>query len=257
MPDSAPVPAPNRLRILGGLWLTDAAGREVSRVLAQPKRFALLVYLAASVPRRFHRRDALLAMFWPELDGSHARTALRNALYFLHRHLGDGVVVRRGAVEVAVPVERLWCDAAALEDHLVHGRWREALAVHRGEPMPGFHLAGVPDFERWLDAHRQGVRARVAHAAGCLADAAEAAGDRSGAARWARHAVALRPEDEMAARRLMILLARLGDRAGAAECFEALRRHLVQTLDVEPSAETLAVARAVCGRQRAAARTPH
>jgi len=41
-------------------------------VLAQPKRVALLAYLAAATPRRLHRRDSLLALFWPELDQEHA-----------------------------------------------------------------------------------------------------------------------------------------------------------------------------------------
>jgi len=69
------------LRILGGLNLLGAGGRELSSVLAQPKRVALLAYLAAATPRRLHRRDSLLALFWPELDQEHARAALRQALH--------------------------------------------------------------------------------------------------------------------------------------------------------------------------------
>src|SRR3989454_7616162 len=45
------------LRILGGLNLLGAGGRELSSVLAQPKRVALLAYLAAATPRRRDRRD--------------------------------------------------------------------------------------------------------------------------------------------------------------------------------------------------------
>jgi hypothetical protein len=49
------------LRVLGTLDLRDGAGREVRRVLSQPKRLTLLVYLALT--RATHRRDALLALF--------------------------------------------------------------------------------------------------------------------------------------------------------------------------------------------------
>src|SRR5256885_9674153 len=56
------------LRLLGRLSLTSAAGRDVRALLGQPRRLALLAYLAAATPPGFHRRDSLLALFWPELD---------------------------------------------------------------------------------------------------------------------------------------------------------------------------------------------
>ena len=68
------------LRTLGRLDLRDSKGREVRSILSPTKRFALLAYLAVAVPRGFHRRDILLALFWPELDQEHARRALRQAL---------------------------------------------------------------------------------------------------------------------------------------------------------------------------------
>src|SRR2546427_8673502 len=68
------------LRMLGRLSLTGADGREVRGLLGQPRRLALLAYLAAASPQGFHRRDTLLALFWPELDQEHARAALRQAL---------------------------------------------------------------------------------------------------------------------------------------------------------------------------------
>ncbi len=83
-------------RILGALNLLGAGGRELSSVLAQPKRVALLAYLAAATPRRLHRRDSLLALFWPELDQEHARAALRQALHGL-RHALSASTQRRSA----------------------------------------------------------------------------------------------------------------------------------------------------------------
>src|SRR2546422_7475057 len=66
-------------RLLGTLHLTDAEGREVTSLLTRSRRLALLAYLAAARPRGLHRRDTLLALFWPELDVEHARAALRQA----------------------------------------------------------------------------------------------------------------------------------------------------------------------------------
>ena len=67
------------LRTLGTLDLRDGAMGEIRRVLAQPKRLALLVYLALAPAAP--RRDSLLALFWPELDQGRARLALRQAVH--------------------------------------------------------------------------------------------------------------------------------------------------------------------------------
>src|SRR2546426_8861371 len=82
--------------MLGGLNLLGVGGHELKSVLAQPKRVALLAYLAAATPKRLHRRDSLVALFWPELDQEHARAALRQALHGLRHALGEGVLVSRG-----------------------------------------------------------------------------------------------------------------------------------------------------------------
>src|SRR5207253_281445 len=48
--------------------------------------------------------------------------------------------------------------------------------------------------------------------------------------------------------RLLALLDRLGDRAGALSAYEEFARHLGQDFDVEPAAETQALMRAIRGR---------
>jgi DNA-binding SARP family transcriptional activator len=68
--------------------------------MAQPKRLALLAYLAAASPYGFHRRDTLLALFWPETDQGHARTALRKALHFFRHELAPAAILSRGDEEI-------------------------------------------------------------------------------------------------------------------------------------------------------------
>jgi DNA-binding SARP family transcriptional activator len=85
-----------RLRVLGTIDLRREDGSAIDAVLRQPKRAALLAYLAASpggVPRR---RDVIVAMFWPEADDAHARDALSAGLGFLRRNLGPGAITVRG-----------------------------------------------------------------------------------------------------------------------------------------------------------------
>src|SRR5438270_304467 len=81
-----------------------------------------------------------------------------------------------------------------------------------------------------------------------MAERAERAGDGFEAAHWGRRAAALAPDDEGAVRRLLALLDRLGDRAGALSAYEEFARHLGQDFDVEPAAETQALMRAIRGR---------
>ena len=96
-----------QLRTLGAVDLRTSQGGEADAVLRQPKRLAILAYLAADTPRRFHRRDSLLALFWPDLDEEHARAALRRSLHFLRQGLGPEVLESRGDEEVAVPERAL------------------------------------------------------------------------------------------------------------------------------------------------------
>ena len=64
------------LRTLGQIHLRDDAGVELRSLLTQPKRLALLVYLAATCGEgRMCRRDSLMAMFWPESDDERKRFA--------------------------------------------------------------------------------------------------------------------------------------------------------------------------------------
>src|SRR6059036_1853436 len=115
------------LRMLGRLSLTGADRREVRGLLGQPRRLALLAYLAAASPQGFHRRDTLLALFWPELDQEHARAALRQALHVVRDTLGTDVIVTRGDEEVALDFDLMWCDVAALERVLRMGQLEEPL----------------------------------------------------------------------------------------------------------------------------------
>ncbi|HEX9105916.1 MAG TPA: BTAD domain-containing putative transcriptional regulator, partial [Longimicrobiales bacterium] len=236
------------LRVLGALDLRSNEGAEILSVLSQPKRTALLCYLAFATPRGFHRKDKLLVLFWPEHDQEHARAALRQAVYFLRRSIGEEAILSRGDDELAVADAALWCDAVAFENAMAEGRPDEALDLYRGDLLQGFFVEDAPDFERWLDTERERLRARAAQAAWALAERAEVAQDAATAATWGKQALAYSPADETVARRLMSLLERLGDRAAALRAYEAFAWKLEQELGVTPSVETRALAEAI--RQR-------
>jgi DNA-binding SARP family transcriptional activator len=242
-------------RILGTVNLIGAGGRELRSVLAQPKRVALLAYVAAAAPQRFHRRDSLVALFWPELDQEHARAALRQSLHGLRRSLGDGALESRGDDEIGVGDAGFWCDAPAFDAAVDDGRNADALELYRGDLLDGFFITGAPEFEHWLEEERARLRRRAGEAAWALADSSHVAGELSLAGHWARRGAALSRDDEGALRRLIALLGELGDRAGALQAYEAFARRLAEEYEVEPAPETRALIAAVRLRETTPSRT--
>jgi len=239
-------------RMLGTLHLTDAAGHEVKRLLTRSRRLALLAYLAAATPRRFHRRDSLLALFWPELDQEHARAALRQALHVLRGALGGDVVATRGDEEIGLDFTGLWCDVVAFDEAIAAGQLAAAVDCYKGDLLDGFFISGAGEFERWLERERARLRDAVSGAARTLIEQCEAAGDVAAAAQHARRATRLARHDEDLVRRFVTLLDRLGDRAGAVAAYDDFAECLRVDLETEPAAETTALIAAVRERQTAA-----
>src|SRR5688500_15107400 len=115
------------LRTFGAVDLRAADSREVRAILAQPKRLALLVYLAVAANGPFHRRDSLLGLLWPETDQARARASLSRAIHFLRSFLGDELIVSRGDNELAVDFARISCDAVQFQSAATGGDYERAL----------------------------------------------------------------------------------------------------------------------------------
>ena len=227
-----------RFRTFGSAALTSEEGAEYPSVLARPKLLGLVSYLAASTPHGFHRRDTLLGLFWAEVDQERARRALRQSLYHLRQALGDDVIVGRGDEEIGLAPNLLWSDVAAFDAALDGGELEEALDLYQGDLLQGFYVSDAPEFEQWLDQRRTQLREAAATAAWTLAERGLDQKNPAGAAFWGRRAFALAPLDERLLRRLIRLLDRVGDRAGAVREYESFARRLDEALELEPSPET-------------------
>ena len=230
-----------RLRTFGFVGLEDRDGRAVEAVLTQPKRLALLSFLAAARPQGAHRRDRLFALFWPDLDEARARDALNQALRFLRQALGAETVVSRGAEDVAIDPTYLWCDAVAFQVALDAGRPGEAMELYRGEFLQGFFVEEAGGFEEWMERERAEFRDLAARGARQLSEQLASEGSLTLAMSWGRKALELAPDDERALRRLLRLHDRAGDRAGAFRAYEAFARRFKEEFGSEPSPETQAL----------------
>lgn len=240
-----------RLHLLGPVELAGGDDAQLRQLLAQPKRLALLAYLACRPAGEFVRRDVLLGVFWPDLPQDAARRSLRQALHLLRTTLGPSAIASRGDDDVAVDAAYLAADAPQFLAAAAERRHVEALDLYRGDLLAGFFLSGGSvAFEHWLEEERGRLRGLAAKAAEMLAETAERAGDAASAAGWARRALGLTPDDEVALRRLLGLLDRAGDRGGALRAYDSFARRLARELDEQPSQETRALVAGLRGRAR-------
>lgn len=245
-----------QLRTLGDTVVRRSGDSGEEAMYLQPKRLAVLAYLAAARPRGLHRRDSLVAVFWPEHDDERARNALSQTLHAIRRKLGADVLLTEGHELVGVNPTRLACDAVEFEERLERDDLEGALRLYRGDFLIGLHVGDAFGFDRWHEAEAWRLRRRAWEAAATLADRAESDENAVGAIRWLEHALELLPSDEALLRRLVILTDSLGDRAGALRAYGRFADAMRDEYAVDPSPETEALVSEIRDRTTPAARPP-
>mgnify|MGYP005849363635 CR=1 FL=1 len=223
--------------------------------LDRRKAVALLAYLA--VTARPHHRDALATLFWPELDQSRARAALRRTLSALNIALaGDWLAADRETIKLKRGPD-LWLDveqfqtlrtAGQSHDHPANevcadclAALTEAAALYRADLLAGFTLPDSPDFDEWHFFEAEKLRRDLAGALERLVTGLAARADYQAALAYARRWQQLDPLHEPAHRWLMQLYASTGQRAAALRQYQECERILAEELGVAPSAETAAL----------------
>ncbi len=226
---------------LGTLDVRDPQRGSLTTLLAQPRRAALLVYLLVEGHGGFISRDSLLGVFWPESDEPRARAALRQALAFLRRTLGEHAIITRGDHGVGIDPTTIRCDVPAFLAAVRSANVDEALTLYGGEFLHGLIIDEAPAFDQWCAAHRDTLSRHAADAAAESADRAALDEDWATAIARARQAQVITPLSEEHHRRLLACLAGAGDRTGALEEHARFTKHLARELDVAPSAATQAL----------------
>jgi serine/threonine-protein kinase len=240
-----------RLQTLGSLDLRAPDGTILQPILRQPKRVALLAYLAIEKPGQFHRRDELLGLFWPESDLRGGRASLSQAIHFLRQYLGKDAIVNRGDEEIGIAADLVWCDARAFQEEVAARRFAQAMELYQGQLLPSFFVGESDGFEQWLEQKRDSLQREAMRACTALADVAESNARYSEEVDWLRRATRTFPFDESVHRRLIRAYDQSGDRAAALLAYDELVETMRRELESEPSAETLAVVQAVRARSEA------
>ncbi len=209
------------------------------------KTLALLAYLGVTGKRL--GRDALAALFWPDLEESQANAYLRHTLWELRKALGEvRIEIDREAVGLA-PEADLWIDVARFQDLLAQGEadraaaegiLAEAVSLYRDDFLAGFTLRDSPDFDEWQLLQAESLRRQYGEALRALVDACTARGEYDTAIAHAQRWLALDALDESPHRALMQLYAWVGRRSAAIRQYETCANILRDQLGAAPEAAT-------------------
>jgi len=235
------------IEALGGLRFT--LDEQAVEGFAAQKAGALLVYLAYTGQPQ--ARERLAELLWPDHSPERALGSLRMALNGLRRNLAPylqtsrlmiGLVpgrYRLDAHEMVGAVESFRLSQGRAMPHLVR-RLNEALKHYRGDFLRDF-FGGSPEFEAWLYATREHLKAYFCEGTLSLTDYYMQAGQYAEALAALRRAWVVDPLNEAINRRMMLALSRSGRSSEALEHYQEYRRRLAAELEVEPSAETTAL----------------
>ena len=223
------------LTTLGRIDLRDPGGESISRVLSQPKRFALLVYLASLGEGEFCTRETLLALFWPERSEKSSRNALSQSLSFLRQHLPEGSVQTRGPEGVGLPPGAVASDVGDFEAALSAGDWDEAMQLYGGDFLPGFHVSEAWGFEEWKEKERSRLRSAAIAAGWKLAISQLDRGAGSDAKRTARRVLNLASVDQVPLVEFASRLAQVGEGPSALRLIDEYCDMLRRELDLDPT----------------------
>jgi DNA-binding SARP family transcriptional activator len=231
----------HRLDAFGDPVLRDDSGTAVNSVSRQNKKLALLIFLSCDGSGLTHRREEVMATFWPESDGTRGRNALRQSLHVLRSELGPHIIRGNGTGDLWIDHSQLTCDVDLFRQAIAAGSPEAALKLYKADFLRGFVLRACPGFGAWADELREDLRETAAKVAKNLAHQAEEREDSASAVFWWQRALRHRPFDEVVICRIMSLLAWGGNRGEAFAEFDAFSRRLRAQLGLGPSPETLAL----------------
>ena len=220
------------LRTLGGLSIT-ASDAQLSGSATRRRSLALLA-LAASAGDAGVSDERALALLWPDSDSAHARNNLKQLVFTLRHALGREVFSRT-ATTLHLDRETISVDRWDFERAVVDGDATKAVSLYSGPFLSGFHISGLAEFERWVEAGRERLAQAYMAALTSLATAADAAGDHLGAVAWWRKLVTEDPLNDLNAQKLITSLAKSGDTAGALQQARVHETLMAQELDLKPS----------------------
>jgi DNA-binding SARP family transcriptional activator len=202
------------------------------------KSRALVYYLAAREGPV--ARDHLLPIFWADLDRPSALQNLRTTLYGVRKALGaalevsDETLALRAAVDVDALIfeRRLKAPPESLSD------LEATLGLYRGDFLADFSLPDSARYLNWVVTERERFRRLLVRGLTALSQQYGDRGDYRRALEALSRALTFNPLQEDLQREALRLHYQAGDRAGAIQRYDQLRKLLDEEMGVPPMKAT-------------------
>ena len=250
--DAATSIPPLRVRLLGPVVVQQADGSPVAGEFRRRAKVRALFSILALHRGQAVHRDVLLASLWPDMAREAALHNLNTTVYHLRHsleptleHGPDSIYIqRRGDLCLLAGGRTHWLDVDAFENKLAAARrvgnpghaerlYRQAIALYRGDLLADLDAYQL---DCWME--RQRYRQLYLDALQGLGDILLVQDRDDEAIAQYRKVLAEDPCREAAARKLMRLALRQGERVKALSHYARLEENLKRELDVEPTEET-------------------
>ncbi|MCB0165993.1 MAG: AAA family ATPase [Anaerolineae bacterium] len=240
-----------RLELLGPVHVENK-GQVVDGFISR-KVVALLGYL--TVAMRPVTRSYLAHLFWEDKSETRGRANLSRALSNLSKLLPNWVLADYHTVQFnAAAVDQI--DIIQFKSLIDHGQISDlvrATLLYRGDFMAGINLADCPEFDGWLAGERERWQRQTVNTLRQLLNYYLDQTELEVAASFAAQLLRVEPWHEETHYKMMLILARTGQRSAALAQYELCKQALSEAFNVEPSAETVDL----YNRIKAMAHKPH
>jgi LuxR family maltose regulon positive regulatory protein len=193
-------------------------------------------------------REHISLALWPDSSAEQVRRNFHISVYRARQAVGENAILYQDERYLINPDFEVWIDAQELEKRVQQARllppraahtehlWQQAVDLYQGE------FLGSIDHE-WVAARREKLQDVYLEAWVGLGQCARARGRPDEAVRHCKQALVVDPYREDIHRLILTCYSELGEKHQLAQHWNELRRLLRQELAVEPSPETLHLAR--------------
>ncbi len=207
----------------------------------------LFLYLLFSGPQS---RSEIGLIFWPDGSPEQVRANFHTTLHRARQPLGADVIVYQNEQYSLNPEIDIRCDAHELvrwtsqarllppRDARAADLWRRAVDLYRGDFLPSLDA-------EWVIYERERLRGLYLEALAGSGHCARARKDFQAALGWYAKALNIDPYREDIHRAVMRCYQEMGERSQVLIYYNEVRRLLNDELGVEPSEETVALAKAL------------
>jgi DNA-binding SARP family transcriptional activator len=236
------MPAKLRLNLLG---IPEVYLDEQPIPFKTRKSHALLFYLVCNPGPQ--PRDVVAELLWPDMPTRQSLKNLRDGLTQLRAAVGDYITASIQWVEFnrqlpyEFDVELFSSGVSQAQATLDLAKLQGALNLYRGDFLLGFHVQNAQPFDEWVLQQREELYIQAVSGLEWLAEQYCHQHEYNIALTVNRRLLKLEPWRESAHRLQMQLLAFSGHNSDALAHYKICQRVLLEELDVQPTAETVAL----------------